>query len=583
MIRAAALLAIAVVATHPVEAQTRDAAAPATGTASIAGRVLSDTQPPRPLRRAIVTINAPDRTGSTAITDDAGRFAFANLPAGRYTLSASKRGWVAMSYGARASGRPGRSIPLADGQRATATLQLPRGAVITGVITDQNGSVPQGVSVRVMRYAYAFNSSEKRLLPANGSGVDERGVYRIHSLPPGEYYVAAFGPRDFLSQSRDLHLTSDVDVQEALRAVQAAPTTPVTDVAQRAVGVTPVFYPGTPNMEQATRITLRAGEERGGVDFTVQYVAVSHVSGTVQGPDGQPPVNARVTLVTNTPSIPDTGIEGIRNAFLDNRGQFDFSAIAPGQYVLMARMALPGPTGPNAPPPQVLSSIVDVDVQGDDVTGLTLVLQEGLTVTGTVRTDGTAPPPRLNALRVNLAAVQTGNAVNISTGGTTARDDGSFTLTGVTPGRYRLTLFAPTPWLVRSATIGGQDSLDLPVEIRESIDDAVITLTDRKSELSGRIENGAGGADYSIILFPENRAFWVGPARRILTARTAADGTYLFGNVPPGDYQLAAVDDVEPGEWYDPAFLQRLAPSAMKITIAEGEKKVQDIKIGGGG
>ena len=38
---------------------------------------------------------------------------------------------------------------------------------------------------------------------------------------------------------------------------------------------------------------------------------------------------------------------------------------------------------------------------------------------------------------------------------------------------------------------------------------------------------------------------------------------------------------VEPGEWYDPAFLQRLLPSAVKVTVAEGEKKVQDLKIGG--
>ena len=75
---------------------------------------------------------------------------------------------------------------------------------------------------------------------------------------------------------------------------------------------------------------------------------------------------------------------------------------------------------------------------------------------------------------------------------------------------------------------------------------------------------------------------WVAPARRILTVKTALDGTFSFRNVPPGDYLVGAVDDVEQGEWYDPGFLQRLLPTSMKVSIAEGEKKVQDIRVGGG-
>jgi hypothetical protein len=73
-----------------------------------------------------------------------------------------------------------------------------------------------------------------------------------------------------------------------------------------------------------------------------------------------------------------------------------------------------------------------------------------------------------------------------------------------------------------------------------------------------------------------------GLSRRIMNARTANDGSFTFRNTPPGEYYLAAVDDVEPGEWYDPSFLQRLVTGAIKVTIAEGEKKVQDLKVGGG-
>jgi hypothetical protein len=45
--------------------------------------------------------------------------------------------------------------------------------------------------------------------------------------------------------------------------------------------------------------------------------------------------------------------------------------------------------------------------------------------------------------------------------------------------------------------------------------------------------------------------------------------------------RIAVADDVEPGEWYDPAFLQRLAPAASQISMAEIEKKARDTRLGG--
>jgi len=85
------------------------------------------------------------------------------------------------------------------------------------------------------------------------------------------------------------------------------------------------------------------------------------------------------------------------------------------------------------------------------------------------------------------------------------------------------------------------------------------------------------------VLFPTTSALWLPQSRRIQGVRPAADGAFTFPGLPPGDYLLAAIDDVEPGEWFDPAFLQRLLPTAMKLTIAEGEQKVQDIRLGAGG
>ena len=58
------------------QAPARDTAiAAATGTARSPGTIVTDGQPSRPVRRAIVTVNSSDRViGRTAVTDDSGRF-----------------------------------------------------------------------------------------------------------------------------------------------------------------------------------------------------------------------------------------------------------------------------------------------------------------------------------------------------------------------------------------------------------------------------------------------------------------------------------------------------------------------------
>ena len=50
-------------------------------------------------------------------------------------------------------------------------------------------------------------------------------------------------------------------------------------------------------------------------------------------------------------------------------------------------------------------------------------------------------------------------------------------------------------------------------------------------------------------------------------------------DVPPGDYFLAALTDLDRSELYTPAFLRELVPAAIRLTLAEGERKVQNVQI----
>jgi hypothetical protein len=214
-------------------------------------------------------------------------------------------------------------------------------------------------------------------------------------------------------------------------------------------------------------------------------------------------------------------------------------------------------------------------------------MQPGLTVSGAVRFDGTSPPLNLSASRVNTVSIGTTGQVTVGTTAAQVAPDGRFTIASLSPGHYRLNVTTPKSetWVYRSTSIGGQDTREAPIDIRASLSDVVVTFTDRPSDVSGKVLAPAGAPppDCYVILYSVERPTWYPQSRRILSSRPASDGAYTIRNVIPGEYFIAAVEDVESSEWFDPEFLQRILPMATKITIGEGEKKVQDLKVGGGG
>ena len=649
----------------------RDATTETTlGTGAISGVVVVDGTG-TPVRRARVSLSAAElRGGRSVLTDERGRFTFTTLPAGRFTMTASKPGFVDNTYGAKRAGRPGTQIQLADGQKLDrAVIALPRGGVITGIVVDEHGEPSAGTQVRALRYV--IRTGERTLQQAGQDTTDDRGMYRIYQLQPGEYMVNAL-PRNMtasdIRQTMVSEMTSLVQqLQGAGAGGRGAPVDAATiqGLANAAAGrggqlgarlvelqqqlaatdqeqstaYAPVFYPGTTVASSASSVTIGAGEERANVDFQLQLVPTSRVGGLVVSPDGALPQGTQVALVpADRGAMPN--IPGIGNAVtrVGPDGRFTFNNVTPGSYLIQARGTIrqpveaatvaPGPGGGGrgglqGAIAQVLWASAPVDVGAQNPPDTVLNLQPGMTVSGRVSFDaggvGQAASPDPARVRVSLTPRGT-QTFEMGGGVPPAQVDasGRFTITGVPPGRYAVTAnivnaggggrgtgpagTAPAlpgaargagggqqatgQWLLKSAVADGRDLLDFPVDIgpNQGISNLTLTFTDRTQELSGTIQDVAGRptSDFTIIVFTPDTRYWLPQARRIASTRPGTDGRFVFRGLPPGDYRITAVTDVEPGEWYDPAFLTQLNAVSIPVAVAEGEKKVQDIRLAGG-
>ena len=590
------LLALAAVATAALPLGAAQAQ-----TAAISGIVVDDQDPPKPLNRAIVTVSAPELPRSrSVVTDDKGSFSIANLPPGRYIVKAEKPAYLTAALGSKRPSRSGTPLVLTAGANASnLVLRLWRGAVVAGRVTDEAGYPLRGAPVRAVRDggagdpslpAYSNNNlgSGPPGTPGGGVATNDRGEYRIFGLEPGEYVVMVTPPFEVAGAASPMtDAAVDALLAQLRQGRRAATSSPNGMPAPGSSSYSPVFYPGTANVDSATVLKLAPGQEVNGVDVRADRIPVTTVNGVVRTADGSPAAGATVSLYrtakpTRFTSLRSSSISAAAGA----DGSFTIVGVPPSPYRLVARhrpRGAPTSTATTGAPTAQDWAWTELNVAGQDVGGIALTLGAGITVSGTVvfdREEGsTTPLPDLSKAQIAIRSVAT-NAPSF----TFLEKDLSFSISGGIPDLYQLLVFTggvDPAWVVRSAISNGKDLLDAPADLGPTTS-VTVTFTNRHTELSGRLRTASGAAviDVFVIAFTTDQRLWGIENRRTQAVRPGADGTFVIKDLPAGEYFLGALMDVDQGDWLKPGFLDGVVGAAIKVKIADGQKTVQDLQIG---
>lgn len=581
----------------PLAPTSAQGTTPLAGTAVLSGTVTTDTSAPQPVRRATVRLSGGGQSARVVGTDDQGRFTFEALPAASYSLSASKLGFVTVYHGEKRPGRgPGVPVAVAAGQRVAVSLTMHPGAVITGTITDARGTPMSSVPV----LAVEIRTSSASIAPLARATTDDRGVYRIFGLAPGEYVVSV-APRVGARLGVELELVGVTDDEVQWARQQAASSTlgatqnAALPAPGRPVAYAPVYFPGTTDAASASKIAVAIGEERSGISFSTRIVSTAKISGTLVDQNGQPLTSGSVTIHprwSEQPSLADALIAA--GALSLPRSSvpppaFSLSGVTPGEYTLVARSGMSGrgaaAAAAIAAADPTLWSVSDITVDGRDQSDLVLRLQPGTRISGSIAFERSSLTPPADLSKVDLTMAASRSLVGAPAAPRAIVDPaGIFRFVSVVPGAYALKAMPPagTSWVLKSAVLNGRDLADVLIDVKPGteLNGLVITYTDRAAEISGTLVDASNRpvTRYSIVLMTVDKSLWLPNARRIRSAAPATNGSFSIGGLPAGDYAIAAVEDVEAADLADPAFLSQLLAASVKITVAEGEKKTQNLR-----
>ena len=502
------------------------------------------------------------KTPPTTTTDREGVFTFKDIAAGSYTVRVQKEGFFGKPEGGVYQPTAAIDVRVLPKETASANLSMAPGAIVGGRIYDANGQVMSNANVQIFTVAYAFGQAV--LAPLVARVTDDRGEYRLFWVPPGDYYLAAT-PR---------------------------PPAPTPGVPASALTVK-TFYPGVTDIGQARLVSIRGGEDMGGMDIGIRAARAFKVSGQISSllPPPAPPqlgapgVNGAVLMLLNRDqAAPDDG--GTRAAgtvpLLPTTGQFELANVVPGAYELFARVSDPSVAAAGAPP--FAWGRARFEVRENDVSNISITVPPSLEVRGTVAATGTAgipPNTRVTLLPADAARKHPAYQLVFTRSGLVALD-GAFSVPAVLEGHYRVAGVAglgPDLYLA-DVRQGAMSVFDSGFNISARSNDPIqLVIGSGAGTVEGVVREAPskGFPGANVALVPE-------AARRenlalYFPTTSDASGRFVIRGVPPGDYKLFAWESISPFAYQNSAFMARHEERGRVVHVGQGGTSSAEVTI----
>jgi len=504
-----------------------------------------------PLKRANVRLNglgnrqqnAPQGRGQqqqppprlVKETDEQGHFSFTGVPAGRYSMSAERQGYLRQSYGSRVFNTSGQPFVLAEGQSMKGVVfKLSPQSVIAGRVLDEDGEPAANVQVRAFRKEYRGATKEWTQV-ANGQTSDI-GEYRLANLSPGQYLVATESNNNqMMNQSFTEQLPDKPEMV-----------------------YTSTYYPNGLDSTAAAPVDVGPAAEVRGIDIRLRKVQVFRVRGKIVNPAGTQGV-APVMLTHKDGTGSVRGMGQVRT----QDGRFEIRGVAPGSYFASARMG-----GAN----QQLLAVAPLEVGNNHVDGLVLTLSPGMDIAGSVRLaekDAQVTFTNLNVFVRPVGFVMGGQ------GRGKVGEDLKFVVHNIAGLRFTANVSGlPENCFVQSIKYGGQEVTEAGVDLAAATQlDVVISATAGSATGAVVDKDGKPVVSAIVVLIP------TGATGRANEESTDENGGFTFRGLKPGDYKLYAWEDVEWGAYNDPAFLKKWESRAADVKIDASGKQTVQLKV----